>query len=241
MHREPLGGNLHICVSEAHRFGTDACLLTAFSGYLRKDTVCDLGTGCGIIPMLMERQDPPEHLFALDIQPDAIELLEQTVAENKLTNLTPVCGDLRQLWPEAPLGRLSLVTCNPPYQPVGAGMESMLPQHRIARHEVCCQIGDVCRAAAALLRFGGRFCVCNRPERLCDVLCAMREAGLEPKRLRFVAKDAQSAPWLFLAEGKKGAKPFLRTEATLLARSGAMQAPALEAFYRPDGTGGTNA
>ena len=100
--REPLG-RLHICVSDAHRFGTDAFLLAAFSRYQARDVACDLGTGCGIIPLVMERHMPPRQIYGLDIQPEAIRLLEQTVAENRLTNLTPVLGDLRTLWADAPL------------------------------------------------------------------------------------------------------------------------------------------
>ena len=207
--REPLG-RLHICVSDAHRFGTDAFLLAAFSRYQARDVACDLGTGCGIIPLVMERHMPPRQIYGLDIQPEAIRLLEQTVAENRLTNLTPVLGDLRTLWADAPLEQCTLVTCNPPYKAQGAGMESAGDAARIARHELLCDISDVCGSAARLLRFGGRLCLCNRPERLCDVLCAMRSAGIEPKRLRFVAKHPDTTPWLFLVEGKKGAKPFLQ-------------------------------
>lgn len=230
--REPLGSRLHICVSDAHRFGTDAFLLAAFSRYQARDVACDLGTGCGIIPMLMERHMPPRQIYALDIQPDAIRLLEQTAAENQLSNLTPVLGDLRTLWPDAPLERCTLVTCNPPYKAQGAGIESTGDAARIARHELLCDISDVCRSAARLLRFGGRLCLCNRPERLCDVLCAMRSAGVEPKRLRMVAKHPDTAPWLFLVEGKKGAKPFLQVEPTLAVRQGTGMTQELEAFYR---------
>ena len=229
--REPLG-RLHIGVSHAHRFGTDAFLLAAFSRYQARDVACDLGTGCGIIPLVMERHMPPRQIYGLDIQPEAIRLLEQTVAENRLTNLTPVLGDLRTLWPDAPLEQCTLVTCNPPYKAQGAGMESAGDAARIARHELLCDISDVCGSAARLLRFGGRLCLCNRPERLCDVLCAMRSAGIEPKRLRFVAKHPDTAPWLFLVEGKKGAKPFLQVEPTLAVRQGDGMTPELEAFYR---------
>ena len=229
--REPLG-RLHICVSHAHRFGTDAFLLAAFSRYQVRDVACDLGTGCGIIPLVMERHMPPRQIYGLDIQPEAIRLLEQTVAENRLTNLTPVLGDLRTLWPDAPLEQCTLVTCNPPYKAQGAGMESAGDAARIARHELLCDISDVCGSAARLLRFGGRLCLCNRPERLCDVLCAMRSAGIEPKRLRFVAKHPDTAPWLFLVEGKKGAKPFLQVEPTPAVRQGDGMTPELEAFYR---------
>ena len=210
--REPLGKKLHICVSDVHRFGTDAFLLTAFSRYQARDTVCDLGTGCGIIPLLMERHMPPRKIYGLDIQPEAIALLEQTVAENRLTNLTPVLGDLRTLWEGAPLGDCTLVTCNPPYKARGAGIESAGDGAKIARHELLCDISDVCRSAARLLRFGGRLCLCNRPERLCDLIFQMRSHRIEPKRIRFARHTAASPVCLVLLEGRRGGRPGLSYE-----------------------------
>ena len=108
------------------------------------------------------------------------------------------------------MGGFSLVTCNPPYKAGSAGIESLIPAHRIARHEVMCDINDVCAAANKLLKFGGRLCLCNRPERLGDVITAMKNNNIEPKRLRFVSKNSSTAPWLFLIEGKKGSKPFMK-------------------------------
>mgnify|MGYP003178998190 CR=1 FL=1 len=178
---EKLSEKLSICVSEEHGFGTDAFLLTHFCEYKANDIACDLGTGCGIIPMIMQRVKPPKVTFALDIQKKG-----------------------------APLGKCSLVTCNPPYKAADSGIESELDAHRIARHEIMCNIYDVCRAASRLLKFGGRLCLCNRPERLGDVIDAMKKNDMEPKRLRFVSKNPQSAPWLFLIEGKKGSKPYLK-------------------------------
>ena len=107
------------------------------------------------------------------------------------------------------LGQLDLVTCNPPYKAYQAGIESQLTAQKIARHEVLCNIYDICRSAKRLLRFGGRLCICNRPERLADCMDAMRQNGIEPKRLQFVAKAPDAQPWLFLLEGRSGGKPFL--------------------------------
>lgn len=98
----------------------------------------------------------------------------------------------------------------------GGGILSEWESEKIARHETQCSLADVVAAAARLLKFGGRFCLCQRPERLCDVLTLLRQQGLEPKRVRFVQQRPGSAPWLFLCEGKKGAKPFLQVEAPLL-------------------------
>lgn len=210
---EPLGEKLNICVSDEHSFGTDAFLLSYFASPKKNDVVYDLGTGCGIIPVLWYRNTPPKKVFAIDIQPQAIEQLEITVKENALVGFSPICADLKTL---KPIELADVVTCNPPYKAAGAGILSELSAEQIARHEILCDIYDVADTAARLLKFGGRLCICQRPERLCDVISAMKKSGIEPKRLRFVQKDASSAPWLFLIEGKKGSKPFLTVEKPLL-------------------------
>lgn len=207
---EKLSDKISICVTKSHGFGTDAFLLTAFSEYRRKDVACDLGTGCGIIPLLMHRFAPPKITYGVDIQPLAIEQLEMSLEKSGIDSVIPICADLKELWKDAPLGGFSLVTCNPPYKAGSTGIESLIPAHRIARHEVMCDINDVCAAANKLLKFGGRLCLCNRPERLGDVITAMKNNNIEPKRLRFVSKNSSTAPWLFLIEGKKGSKPFMK-------------------------------
>ena len=219
---EELKAGLYVCRSDIHSFGTDAFLLTGFCRYRAKDTVCDLGTGCGIIPLLMQRHQPPKLIYAVDIQQEAIEQLhEGMAASDPMPSITPVCADLRNLWDGAPHGTLDLVTCNPPYKAHEAGILSADPAKQIARHEIACSFTDVCSAASRLLRYHGRLCVCCRPERLTEFICAMRENSIEPKRLRFVCKTPHDAPWLFLLEGMKGANPFLRVEPTLFMRSGA--------------------
>ena len=215
---EKLSASISVCVSPAHRFGVDAFLLTDFAGVRAGDTACDLGTGCGIIPLLFCRNGSPRAIYAVDIQPDAIRQLEESIALSGLKDVVfPVCADLRELPPSVPHG-LSLVTCNPPYYPAGSGLQSKTPSGLAARHEVLCTVGDVCRAAARLLKYGGRLCLCQRPERLCDVLEAMRQSGVEPKRLRFVANTAGAEPWLCLIEGRRGGKPGLRVLPTLPVR-----------------------
>lgn len=210
MNFEKLSEKLHICVSEEHGFGTDAFLLTHFSEYKAKDTACDLGTGCGIIPMIMQRKNPPAVTYAVDIQKQAIDQLNISLEKSGVDTIVPVCADLKVLWEGAPLGKCSLVTCNPPYKAAKAGIESELDAHKIARHEILCDINDVCAASEKLLKFGGRLCICNRPERLADVISAMKNNNIEPKKLRFVSKNPSTAPWLFLIEGKKGSKPFMK-------------------------------
>jgi len=216
---EKLTDKIYVCASSDHRFGTDAFLLAYFSGYQRRDKVCDLGTGCGIIPLIMQKSDPPQIIYAVDIQKGAIEQLELGIEKSGILGIVPICADLKELWSEAPVGQLDLVTCNPPYKAANAGLESALTAQRIARHEIMCNIDDVCHAASKLLKYGGRLCLCNRPERLSDVIFAMKNNGIEPKRLRFVSKNPDEAPWLFLIEGKKGSKPFMRVEPQLYIRT----------------------
>lgn len=207
---EKLSENISICVSRDHGFGTDAFLLADFCQHKKNDIACDLGTGCGIIPLIMQRSAPPKITYAVDIQEKAIEQLNISLEKNNITNIKAICADLKELWQNAPLGTLSLVTCNPPYKAANAGIESSLDSHKIARHEILCNINDVCLAAYKLLKYGGRLCLCNRPERLSDVIFAMKNNNIEPKRLRFVSKNETSPPWLFLIEGKKNSKPFMQ-------------------------------
>lgn len=212
---EKLRKGIEICVSKEHKFGTDAFLLADFARPRHKDKVCDLGTGCGIIPVLMQIKFEPACIFGADIQEQAIEQFNITVEKNKLDTITPVCADLRKLWEGCPTGSFDVVTCNPPYKAANAGIESLGEAQKIARHEIMCNINDVCRAASRLLKFGGKLCLCNRPERLADVICAMRANNIEPKLLRFVSKTPSDAPWLFLIEGRLGGKPFMKAMPTL--------------------------
>lgn len=207
---EMLKNEVEICVSKEHKFGTDAFLLADFAAPRHKDKVCDLGTGCGIIPLLMHINFTPKIIYGVDIQGQAVEQLEISVKRNSLDSIVPICADLKELWASAPLGELDVVTCNPPYKAANTGIESEGVAQRIARHEILCDIYDVCRAADRLLKFGGKLCLCNRPERLADVISAMRKNNIEPKNLRFVCKAPDCTPWLFLIEGKKGGKPFMK-------------------------------
>ena len=236
---EPINGRLQICVSDEHKFGTDAFLLSDFARVKRKDRCVDLGTGCGIIPLLWfrEPEEAPQVAYGLDIQPKAIDQMEKTVAFCGLKDrLIPVEGDLKEISDLLPTDSFTLVTCNPPYKAGNSGILNETDAHSIARHELLCTIDDVCRAAARLLKFGGRLCVCQRPERLLDTLEAMRRNKVEPKRLRFVQKRGDTAPWLFLVEGRKGSRAFLQVEAPLLIQNGQTEeySAELRRIYRLD-------
>lgn len=212
-HFEQLNENIFVCVSEEHKFGTDAFLLADFAAPRHKDTVCDLGTGCGIVPFVMEKRFSPKHITGVDIQKQAVSQFEKGIQKSGLQEkITPVLGDLKNIKELLPQGAFEIVTMNPPYKINDTGVKNELEAHTIARHEVFCTIEDICKAASYLLKFSGSFCICNRPERLIDTIEAFKRAGLEPKKLQFVAKDKNTAPFLFLLQGRKGGKPYLKVE-----------------------------
>lgn len=217
---EKLSNEIEIATSKQHTFGTDAVLLASFSNPSRRDKALDMGTGCGIIPLLWARDSEACEIECVDIQENAVNQAAHSVKRNALDSRIKVHkADLRQISSLYESDSFTLVTMNPPYKPVNTGIESADESARIARHEVCCTVEDAVGAAAYVLKFGGRFCMCHRPERLCDVICAMRSRSVEPKRLRFVCDREGEAPFLFLIEGKKGAKPFLKVEKQLVLKN----------------------
>ncbi|MGN1133053.1 MAG: hypothetical protein ACI4RN_01210, partial [Oscillospiraceae bacterium] len=153
---------------------------------------------------------------AVEIQQKAYDLMKITVKHNNIENIVPVLSDLNDYKSDS---LLDLITCNPPYKISGTGAKNDSEAVSIARHEMLCTIDDVCASAKRNLKFGGRLCICNRPERLCDIMIAMRKNGIEPKRVRFVSKTAKDAPWLVMVEGRKGGKPFLQVEPQFYTRT----------------------
>ena len=203
---ETLGKGIKVICSKDHGFGTDAILLANFANPKPNDKCIDLGTGCGIIPFIWLR-DGVKDITGVDIQEKAIDQLKRSNELNGC-NINAILGDLKNL--DLKKGSYNVVTMNPPYKPAGTGILSKASPEQIARHEIACTIKDICKTADELLNFGGKFCMCNRPERLSDVIYEMRAHNIEPKTLRFVQKQPDTAPWLFLIEGKKGSKPFLK-------------------------------
>lgn len=218
---EKLGGGVTAVISRLHGFGTDALMLAAFAAPKKSDTACDLGSGCGIIPLLWCRDGLCKKITALEIQTSACEQISKAVLQNGLCGkLEVINGDLRRVPELLPLYGYDLVTMNPPYKAPKAGLTSSAEEALIARHEIACSFADVAQAAEKLLRFGGRLCVCHRPERAADVICEMRACGIEPKRMRMVKYKAGMKPNLILAEGKKGGKSGVVIEPELILKDG---------------------
>ena len=210
--KETIGDEITIYTSAAHAFGIDAFLLADFAKPKRGERVCDFGAGCGIIPMLLARTKQPREVVGVEIQPQGVMQFEASVRDSSTAMpVIPVCADLTSR--ETLKGeQFDLITCNPPYKAAGGGILSEETAEQIARHETMCTLEDLCKTAKRLLRFGGRFCICQRPERLSDAMVLFRQYGIEPKRLRLVCRDKDNAPWLFLLMGQRGAKPHLRIE-----------------------------
>lgn len=205
-HFEPLGNGIEVIVSKIHRFGTDTVLLADFSKPKEWENACELGSGCGAISFIWCREKPPKHITAVELQSDGADMINRGAKHNGLESRIDVLNeDLRNLSVLTP-GSFDVVACNPPYKQQGGGIINPEQGKLLARHEYTCTIEDVCKSAARLLRFGGRLCICQRPERLSDIICAMRESDIEPKRLRLVQQRKNKAPKLFLIEGKKGGK-----------------------------------
>lgn len=213
--KEPLGKDFFINVTPHHTFGTDAVLLSHFSKAKQSDKMVDLGTGCGIIPLLMLRDDNLKTAIGIDISEEAVFVANKTIKELNLANFTAINSDLNDLKGKVEFGCNTLVTCNPPYKAVNAGIKNPDEYHKVARHEVACTLEDIVSVGAKLLQTGGRLCMCHRPERLAELMSLMSKYKVEPKRLRLVCQRKGEEPWLVLVEGRRSGKIGLRIEPTL--------------------------
>ncbi len=192
-------------------FGTDAYLLAAFVRSHPSARAVDLGSGTGIIPLLLLAGNKVQSAIAVEVQPAFAHLIERNATLNGIGDrLRPLCADVRSL-KASDLGfEADLVVSNPPYMKCGTGRRNETEEKYIARHEVCGDIRDFCAAAGRLLKHGGHFVSVYRPDRLTDLLAALRDSRLEAKRMTFVHADGESEPSAVLIDAVKGASPSLR-------------------------------
>ena len=208
---QPLGEGVEIYVSKNHTFGTDAVLLSHFASPKKSDRAVDMGTGCGIIPLLWMRDKALSCAAGLEISTEGVALANASRIKNGFeASLEFFEGDIKDPFVHLKKGAYTLVTCNPPYKAAGAGIISESAADKKARHETACDLRDVISAAAGLLQFGGRFAMCQRPERLSEIISLMTEYKLEPKKLRLVCRSEGDEPWLVLIEGRLGGGKGMR-------------------------------
>lgn len=198
-------------------FGMDAVLLSGFARAGKKEKVLDLGTGTGIIPILMEAKTEGEHFSALEIQPEMAEMARRSIALNALEEkISIVTGDIKEASTIFGKASFHVVTCNPPYMNQNHGLKNPDEPKAIARHEVLCTFADVAREAAALLVPGGRFYLVHRPHRLTEIFNELQKNRLEPKRMRFVHPYVGEEANMVLIEAFRGGKPQMRIEPPLV-------------------------
>ena len=197
-----LGGLRLIQRPDAFRFGTDSVLLADFAAPRRGERAVDLGCGTGAIALLMSGHQPDMTVDAVELQPDIADMARRSVALNALEARVRVFrADMREIWRELGAGRYSLAVCNPPYGRRGAALESQDESTRLARHEGDLTPRDVARSAAMLLKNGGCFCAVYPAPRAYELMRAMEDCGIAPKRLRTVHGVAGRAPKFVLLEG----------------------------------------
>lgn len=198
-------------------FGMDAVLLSGFVRVKPGARVLDLGTGTGIIPLLVEAKTQASHISAIEIQEESADMARRSVQLNHLEDkISIVTGDLREADQFFDAASFDVVTCNPPYMIGQHGLKNPDAPKAIARHEILCTLEDVVRMAARLLRPGGHFCMVHRPFRLAEIITVMTRYQLEPKRMKLVHPYVDREPNMVLIEGCRGGRPRMTVEKPLI-------------------------
>ena len=198
-------------------FGMDAVLLSGFVRLKASDRVLDMGTGTGIIPILLTAKTKAADFTALEIQPDSADMAERSVKLNGLEGkIKVVTGDIKdsaQLFKKA---SFDAITCNPPYMIDSHGIKNPDDALSIARHEVKISFDEIASNAAMLLKTGGKFFLVHRPFRLAEIIVTLSKYGLEPKRMKLVYPYVDSEPNMVLIEAVRGGKSRITVEKPLI-------------------------
>ena len=198
-------------------FGMDAVLLSGFAKAKDGDRVIDLGTGTGIIPILMEAKTCAAHLTGLEIQADSADMARRSVRLNGLEGrIEIVTGDIKEAVSLFGPASFDVVTCNPPYMTEHHGLINPEAPKAIARHEILCTLEDVISQAGRLLKPGGNFYMVHRPFRLADIIVLLRQHKLEPKRMKLVYPFVDKEPNMVLIEANRGGRPRMAVEKPLI-------------------------
>lgn len=197
--------------ANSFRYGVDAVLLSDFADVKNTDSVVDLGTGTGVIPILIYAKKKPAKIVALEIQKEMAEMAERSIRLNKLEQyIEIICMDLKKAPDVLGRAKFDCVVTNPPYVKKNCGINNPSMTKAIARFEIACSLEDVLRTSKELLKPGGKLFMIHRTDRLADIIYGMRVMGIEPKRIRFIHPSIGKRPNLLLIEGARGGNPELR-------------------------------
>lgn len=199
------------------RFGMDAVLLANFVSISKPKRVLDLGTGTGIIPILLAAKTNAKWITGIEIQPDIAEMAKRSVEGNGLSDRIEIIeGDIKHAKDLLGAATYDVVVTNPPYTKAGSGLINPAESKAISRHEIFCTLEDVLECAFSMLKPNGEFYMVHRPERLTDVIAGMRRIRIEPKLLRMVVAKEGQAPGLFLVKGLKNGNAGLKVMPNLV-------------------------
>lgn len=202
---------------EGFCFGIDAVLLSHFAKAKKGETIVELGTGTGIIPILLSAKTENTQIHAFEVQPEMADMAGRSVKLNQLEERIHIIEDnLKNFGKYFGKSTVDVVVTNPPYMADAKGIQNDESMLRISRHEVLCNLEDVIRTSAAMLKPGGSFYMVHRPMRLVDIVALMRQYKLEPKVIRLVQPSVHKKPNILLIKGVRGAKPELRFEDPLI-------------------------
>lgn len=202
-------------------FGVDAVLLSDFARVKPGETVLDMGTGNGIIPILLSAKTEGKHFTGLEIQKDTAEMARRSVLYNHLEDrIDIVTGDIKEAAEIFRPAFFDVITTNPPYMLSEHGMRNPDDAKAIARHEVLCTLDDILRESMRLLQDKGRFYMIHRPFRLTEIMIKMNYYKIEPKRIRFIHPYIDKEPVLVLIEGVRGARPRVTVEPPIIIYGG---------------------
>lgn len=198
-------------------FGMDAVLLTGFASAKKGEKILDLGTGTGIIPILMEAKSEAAHLTGLEIQEESADMARRSVILNHLEDkIDIVTGDIKEADTLFASASFDVITCNPPYMIGNHGLVNPEGPKAIARHEILCTLEDVIKNTAKLLKPRGRFYMVHRPFRLAEIMTIMSKYKLEPKRMRLVYPYIDKEPNMVLIEAVRGGNSRMQVEKPLI-------------------------
>ena len=198
-------------------FGMDAVLLSGFANVKKGEKVLDMGTGTGIIPILLEAKTEGGHFTGLEIQEESADMARRSVAYNHLEDkIDIVTGDIKTASELFGKACFDVITSNPPYMTNAHGIKNPEAPKAIARHEVLCTLDDLAREAGSLLRPGGRFYLIHRPFRLVEIFQALTKYKLEPKRMQLVYPFVDKEPNMVMIEAVRGGKSMIKIEEPLI-------------------------